>query len=78
MAKRCEYCGKGTTYGRAISHAHNVTSRPFEANLQKVKAFIDGKSRRVWACTRCIRSGRLVKPPVRNWSPDEAAETPQA
>lgn len=78
MAKRCEYCGKGTTFGRNISHAHNVTSRPFEANLQKVKAYIDGKARRVWACTRCIRSGRLVKPPVRTWQPEEPTETPPA
>lgn len=73
MAKRCEYCGKGTTFGRNISHAHNVTSRTFEANLQKVKALIEGKSRRVWACTRCIRSGKLVKPTVRQWQPE--AET---
>ena len=33
----------------------------------------EGKSRRVWACTRCIRSGKLVKPTVRQWQPE--AET---
>jgi large subunit ribosomal protein L28 len=68
--KRCEICDKGTVFGRKISHAHNVTSRPFEANLQKVRAFIDGKSRRVWACTRCIRAGLVSKPPVRTWRPE--------
>lgn len=72
MAKQCVYCSKGTTFGRSVSHAHNVTSRTFEANLQKVRAFIDGQTRRVWACTRCIRSGRLVKPPVRTWTSAEA------
>ena len=72
MAKKCVYCGKGTTFGRNISHAHNVTSRPFRANLQKVRALIDGAPQRVYACTRCIRSGRVVKPPVRVWEPDEA------
>lgn len=71
MSKRCEFCGKGTTFGRSISHAHNVTSRPFEANLQKVRALIEGAPKKVWACTRCIRSGFVVKPPARNWKPEE-------
>lgn len=75
MSKQCEFCGKGTTFGHKISHAHNVTNRPFEANLQKVRATIDGRNRRVWACTRCIRSGRVQKPPVRDWQPEAGAET---
>lgn len=75
MSKQCHFCGKGTTFGRSISHAHNVTSRPFRANLQKVRALIDGVSQRVYACTRCIRSGAVVKPPVRQWKPEETAGT---
>lgn len=70
MAKKCVYCGKGTAFGRSVSHAHNVTPRRFEANLQKVRAVFEGKAQRVWACTRCIRSGRVVKPPVRQWEPE--------
>jgi len=73
MAKNCAYCGKGTVFGRQVSHAHNVSRRRFEANLQRVRALFDGKIRRIWACTRCIRSGKVVKPPVRKWEP-EAAE----
>jgi len=75
MAKRCEICEKGTTYGKSISHAHNVTSRPFRANLQKVRALIDGTPRRIWACTRCIRSGKVTKRPARDWQPGESAGT---
>lgn len=74
MAKNCVYCGKGTAFGRSVSHSHNVTARRFEANLQRVRALIEGKPQRVWACTRCIRSGKVVKPPVRHWEP-EAAES---
>lgn len=70
MAKNCVYCGKGTTFGRSISHAHNVTRRRFEANLQRVRALVDGKAQRIWACTRCIRSGKVVKPQVRTWEPE--------
>jgi large subunit ribosomal protein L28 len=75
MAKRCEICSKGTTFGKNISHAHNVTSRPFQANLQKIRASIDGTPRRIWACTRCIRSGRVQKPPVRTWQPETETVT---
>ena len=73
MAKQCDICGKGTAFGRHISHAHNVTNRTFEANLKRVRALVDGVSQRIWACTRCIRSGRVQKPPVRNWQPQSEA-----
>jgi large subunit ribosomal protein L28 len=70
MAKRCEICDKSTAYGRSISHAHNVTARRFEPNLQRVRALVDGTARRIWVCTRCLRSGRVAKPPVRSWQPE--------
>jgi large subunit ribosomal protein L28 len=61
MAKRCDICGKGPAVGRNVSHAHNVTRRRFEANIQRVKAVIDGGVKRIRVCTRCIRSNRIVK-----------------
>jgi large subunit ribosomal protein L28 len=73
MAKQCEICGKGTTFGRNVSHAHNVTSRTREPNLQRVRAVIDGGVRRVRVCTRCLRSGKIVKAPARKWSPESEA-----
>lgn len=74
MAKRCEICDKGTAAGRSISHAHNVTPRTWQANLQRVRALVDGTSRRIWVCTRCLRSGKVQKPPVRRWKPEAPAE----
>ena len=44
MAKRCEICGKGPVVGRQISHAHNVSPRRFDPNLQTVRAMINGGS----------------------------------
>jgi large subunit ribosomal protein L28 len=61
MAKRCEICGKGPAFGRNISHAHNVTARRFEPNLQRVKVVVNGAAKRVRVCTRCIRSNKIVK-----------------
>ncbi len=73
MAKQCEVCGKSTVTGRKVSHAHNVTSRTWEPNLRSVKALIDGTVKRVRVCARCLRSGKVARPPVRTWTP---AETP--
>jgi large subunit ribosomal protein L28 len=62
MGQRCEICGKGPQYGSRISHAHNVTHRRFNPNLQRLRAVVKGVSRRVRVCTRCLRSGRVAKP----------------
>ncbi len=70
MAKQCQICSKGTVAGRRVSHAHNVTNRTFEPNLKRVRSFIDGVSRRIWVCTRCLRSGLVTKPPVRQIAPE--------
>ena len=65
MAKVCEVCGKTPVVGRQLSHAHNVSARRFEPNLQLVRAMIGGGVKRIRACTRCIRSGKVTKPAPR-------------
>ena len=70
MARRCEICDRGTVSGHSISHAHNVTNRTWKPNLQRMRTVIDGAIRRVWVCTRCLRSGKIQKPLVRNWKPE--------
>ena len=77
MAKRCAICDKGTVAGHSISHAHNVSNRTWKPNLQRLRAVVDGAIRRIWVCTRCLRDGKVQKPPARNWSPEaEAPSTP--
>lgn len=61
MAKRCEICGRGPVYGNRISHAHNVTRRRWNLNLQRVRAIVNGVQKRIRVCTACIRSGRVQK-----------------
>ena len=63
MAKVCEICGKGRQVGYNVSHAHNKTKKVWHPNIQKVMTFKDDRARRVNVCTRCIRSGMVVKPP---------------
>jgi large subunit ribosomal protein L28 len=52
-------------FGNRVSHAHNVTNRRFNPNLQTVRAVTKGVQRRVKVCTRCLRSGKVAKPAVR-------------
>ncbi len=61
VAKRCEVCDKGPVAGRTVSHAHNVGLRRFEPNLQSVRAVINGGTKRIRVCTRCLRTGLIVK-----------------
>jgi large subunit ribosomal protein L28 len=61
MANTCEFCGKSRLVGNKVSHSNIKTKRVQRPNLQRVRALVDGVVRRVRACTRCLRSGRVVK-----------------
>lgn len=61
MARVCDICGKGPASGNHVSHANNKRRRRWLPNLQTVRVEVDGAPRRIRACTRCIRSKRVVK-----------------
>ncbi|MFV9644625.1 MAG: 50S ribosomal protein L28 [Desulfobacterales bacterium] len=63
MSKMCEICGKKPLVGNNVSHAHNVTKRRFNPNLQKVRTLYNGKVKKMVVCTSCIKSGLVVKAP---------------
>ncbi len=75
MPRICYYCGKGPIFGNKITRRGlakkkggvgqkitGITKRKFKPNLQKVKAFVGGKTRSINVCTRCITHGKVVKP----------------
>jgi large subunit ribosomal protein L28 len=37
MSRMCEICGKKPMVGNNVSHAHNLTKRRFNPNLQRVR-----------------------------------------
>lgn len=76
VARRCAYCEKKPVVGNKISHSNIKTKVRHLPNLQKIKAFIDGTACSVYACTRCLRSGIPMKPPV--WKKKVAAKTATA
>jgi len=47
--------------GHRVSHAHNLTKRRFNPNLQRVRALSNGQVKKMVACTSCIKSGYVVK-----------------
>ena len=61
MARACEICGKRPQVGNKVSHANNRTKRRWFPNLQRVRAIQGGTTRRIRVCTRCLRSGSVVK-----------------
>ena len=60
MAK-CDFCGKEVRFGIKISHSHRRSNRTFKPNVQRVKAIVDGKPTHVYACTHCLRSGKVTR-----------------
>lgn len=61
MSRKCDICGKGTTFGNTVSHAKNRTRRTWRPNLLEVKTKVDGKITTVKLCTRCLKAGKVQK-----------------
>jgi large subunit ribosomal protein L28 len=62
MAGKCDICGKSVGTGHLVSHSNIKTKRTFLPNLQRVRAVIDGRTKRITVCTGCLRSGRVKRP----------------
>jgi len=88
MSRVCQFTGKRTTSGRKYDRRGKAkylggvgrkitgkTKRKFKANIQKVRALIDGKVVRVKASAKAIRNGLVVKPPKRTWKPQSQEDT---
>jgi large subunit ribosomal protein L28 len=71
MGAVCELCGKHPSFGRKVRRlgkgalkrrVKSRTPRRFNPNIQRVRAVVDGRVRRIDVCTSCIRAGRVRKP----------------
>ena len=85
MSRVCPMTGKKTAAGRTVSRRGKAkylggvgrkitsrTKRQFKANMQRVRAVVDGKVVRINVSAKAIRNGLIEKPAKRNWNPDEA------
>ena len=62
MSRRCEICNKGLQYGHNVSHSNRKSNKIWRPNIQRVRALRNGRVMRINVCTRCIRTGLVVKP----------------
>ena len=61
MAKVCDVCGKKPMSGNNVSHAHNKTRKKWYPNIHKARVMDKGSTKKISVCTRCLRSGAVVK-----------------
>ena len=87
MPRRCAITGKKTSAGRSISRrgkakhlggvGRKVTGkvkRKFKANIQRVRAIVDGEVTRVNVSAKAISRGLVTKPPKRDYDPQADEE----
>ncbi len=60
MAK-CEVCGKSVVSGNQASHSNIKTRRTWRPNVQRIRVSVDGVNKRMYVCTRCLRSGKVQR-----------------
>lgn len=61
MSRSCDICGKHPQHGFKVSKTLNHTHRTWKPNLVRVKVDLDGTTRTINVCTRCLRSGFVTK-----------------
>ncbi len=58
MSKVCEICGKSKMAGCTVSHSNRKSNKQYQANLQTTTIVVDGKEKKVTACTKCIKTAK--------------------
>ncbi len=53
---RCQLCNKAGQSGNNVSHSKRRTRTRWFANVQRTTIVRDGKARRMYVCTRCLRT----------------------
>jgi large subunit ribosomal protein L28 len=61
MAKKCEICGKGKMSGNKVTFSNKKNNRTWSPNIRKIRANVDGTTKRINVCTRCLRSGYVER-----------------
>lgn len=74
MSRVCQICGKKPVAGRSIARRGmakkkggagqkitGVTARRFLPNLKRVRAIVEGRTKRIRVCTKCLKAGKVRK-----------------
>jgi large subunit ribosomal protein L28 len=84
MPRKCALTGRKTSAGRKYSRRGKAkylggvgrkvtskTNRKFKANIQRVRALVNGRVVRLNVSAKAIRGGLVIKPAKRDWKPEE-------
>ncbi len=87
MPRVCHFTGKKTTFGNQKTtrgkakylggvgtKTTGITARKFKANIQKVRAVVNGRVVRLKVSAKALRMGLVTKPVKRNYVKPEAAK----
>lgn len=61
----CEICQKSINHGNKLSitrsHISKRSSRTWKPNLRTVKAIINGETKRIHVCAKCLKNGKVKR-----------------
>lgn len=55
MARMCEVCGKGKTFGKKVSHSMRHVPRSWAPNLRKIRVVENGTPKTLKICASCLK-----------------------
>ncbi len=75
---KCENCKKGVMYGHNVSHSKRRTRRIFKPNLHVSRVIIEGISKKMKLCSKCLRllKGKSTRDVKKNVEKNKASEIP--
>ncbi len=61
----CEICQKTASHGNKLSitrsHISKRSPRTWQPNLRRVKAEINGQTKRIYVCAKCLKDGKVKR-----------------
>lgn len=61
----CEICQKTANHGNKLSitrsHISKRSPRTWKPNLRRVKAEVNGQTKRIYVCAKCLKDGKVKR-----------------
>ena len=61
----CEICQKTVNHGNKLSitrsHISKRSPRTWKPNLRRVKAEVNGQTKRIYVCAKCLKDGKVKR-----------------
>ena len=61
----CEICQKTASHGNKLSitrsHISKRSPRTWRPNLRRVKAEVNGQTKKIYVCAKCLKDGKVKR-----------------